>query len=60
MADDDALSKVLFYDVARQLRTVAAVGSVDSSNCYDRVAHVIASLIFPAFGVKGKACQSMR
>ena len=59
MADDGGLTKVLFYDVVRQLRTVAAIASVDASNCYDRVAHAIASLIFQAFGVKGETCQAM-
>ena len=53
MADDGALTKVLFYDIARQLRIVAAVGLVDASNCYDRVTHAIASLIFQGFWSKG-------
>ena len=38
---------------------MAAVGSVDASNCYDEVAHAIASLIFQGFGVKSEACQAM-
>ena len=46
MADDGDLSKVIFYDIVRQLKTTAAISSVDASNCYDRVAHAIASLIF--------------
>jgi hypothetical protein len=50
MADDGILSKTLFYDISRQLRAPAALASVDAANCYDRVAHACASLIFRAFG----------
>ena len=46
MADDGGLSKVIFYDIVRQLRTAAAISSVDASNCYDRVVHAIASFDF--------------
>jgi hypothetical protein len=45
-ADDGGLAKTLFYDIARQTRTPAAIASVDASNCYDRIAHTMASLIF--------------
>ncbi len=45
-ADDGGLAKRLFYDIARQTRTPAAIASVDASNCYDRIAHTMASLIF--------------
>ena len=44
MADDGTLCKILFYDITRQVRVPAAVASVDASNCYDRIAHAIASL----------------
>jgi hypothetical protein len=37
---------MLFYDIAHQTRTPAAIASVDASNCYDRIAHAMASLIF--------------
>ncbi len=30
---------------------MAAIASVDASNCYDRIAHAMASLVFQAFGV---------
>jgi len=59
MADDGALAKTLFYDVVRQLRVPAAIASVDASNCYDRVAHAMASLIFQSFGVADTAVTSM-
>ena len=32
-------------------RVSAAIASVDASNCYDRIAHVIVSLVFQSFGV---------
>jgi hypothetical protein len=46
MADDGTLPKTLFYDVTRQTRVPAAIASVDASNCYDRIAHAVASLVF--------------
>ena len=59
MADDGTLAKTLFYDVTRQARIPAALASVDASNCYDRIAHAIASLVFQAFGVPLSAAKSM-
>ncbi len=44
MADNRTLSKTLFYDITRQARVPAAIASVDASNCYDRIAHAMASL----------------
>jgi soluble lytic murein transglycosylase-like protein len=38
-ADNGGLAKTLFYDIARQMRTPAAMASVDASNCYDLIAH---------------------
>ncbi|KAL9190098.1 hypothetical protein ACHAXT_007309 [Thalassiosira profunda] len=58
-ADDGSLTKTLFYDVTRQARVPAAIASVDASNCYDRIAHAIASLVSQAFGVPANAMQSM-
>ncbi len=49
--DDGTLSKVLFFDIARQLRRPAGLASVNADNCYDRIAHPMASMIFQAFGV---------
>jgi hypothetical protein len=46
MADDGTLCKTLFFDIARQACVPAAIALVDTSNCYDRIAHVMASLIF--------------
>lgn len=59
MADDGAVSKILFYDIVRQLKRPAGLASVDAANCYDRVAHAIASMVFQAFGTPPSACTSM-
>jgi hypothetical protein len=59
MADDGTLCKTLFFDIARQARIGAAITSVDASNCYDRIMHAMALLIFQAFGVPITAVQSM-
>jgi len=55
MADDGSLAKVLFYDIIRQKRIPAGLSSVDAAQCYDRIAHAIASLVFQAFGVPEEA-----
>ena len=54
-ADDGSLAKVLFYDIVRQTRVAAGLGSIDAANCYDSIAHAIASLVFQAFGVPEEA-----
>ena len=59
MADDGTLAKVLFFDIVRQTRLTAGQSSVDAANCYDSVAHTIASLVFQSFGVPEEAVQSM-
>jgi hypothetical protein len=59
MADDDTLTKTLFYDIVRQSRILAAIASVNASNCYNRIAHVIASLVFQMFGIPESAIRSM-
>ena len=51
MADDGTLARVLFFDLVRQARIPAGMISVDAANCYDRIAHAIASLVFQSFGV---------
>ena len=55
MADDGTLSKVLFYDIVRQLRVSVGISSVDAANCYDSIAHAITYLVFQAFRVPEKA-----
>jgi hypothetical protein len=59
MADNGTLCKTLFYDIARQARVPAAIALVDASNCYDRIAHAMASLIFQAFGAPLSAVKTM-
>jgi hypothetical protein len=59
MADDGGLAKTLFYDIVRQTRSPAAIVSVDASNCYDQIAHVMALLIFQSFGVEDMAVATM-
>ena len=58
-ADDGGLVKMLFYDIPRQTRSPAAIASVDASNCYDRIVHAMASLIFQSFGVESAAVSAM-
>ena len=58
-ANDGGLAKTLFYDIAPQMHTSAAIASVDTSNCYDRMMHAMASLIFQSFGVKSTAVSAM-
>jgi hypothetical protein len=59
LADNGTLSKVLFYDIVQQLRTPAGLASVDADNCYNRIAHPMASMVFQAFGVPTPAIASM-
>ena len=59
MADDGTLTKVITYDIIHQMRWSAGVASVDADNCYDRIAHAIASLVFQAFGAPLSASESM-
>ncbi len=59
MAEDGTLCKTLFYDITQQACILTAIGSVDASNCYNRIAHAMASMIFQAFGVPTMAIESM-
>ena len=58
-AEDGELSKVLFYNIVRQFWLSAGISSVDASNCYDSIAHAIASLIFQAMGVPVEGAEAM-
>jgi hypothetical protein len=59
LADDGTLSKVLFYDIVRQLQRPAGLALVDAGNCYDCIAHPMASMVFQSFGVPTPAIESM-
>ena len=58
-ADDRTLAKVIFLDIVRQTRLSAGLSLVDAVQCYNSVAHAIASLVFQVFGVPGEAVLSM-
>ena len=45
-ADDGSLAKVLFYGIVWQARVLAGLSSIDTANCYDSIAHALASLVF--------------
>jgi hypothetical protein len=59
MADDGTLTKVLTYDIICQTRRSAGLALVDADNCYNRIAHAIASLVFQAFSVPLSALEAM-
>ncbi len=59
LADDGTLSKVLFYDIVRQLQRPAGLALVDGDNCYDRITHPMASMVFQSFGILAPAIESM-
>jgi hypothetical protein len=59
MADNGTLTKVITFDIVRQTRCSAGIALVDADNCYDRIAHAIASLVFQAFGVPSTIVESM-
>jgi hypothetical protein len=59
LTDDCTLVKVIFYDIVRQTRLPAGISAVDADNCYNRIAHPFASLIFQSLGVPKDACRSI-
>ncbi len=59
MANDSTLCKTLFYDITRQAHVPAVIASVDASNCFDRIAHAMASLVFQAFGMPTTAVETI-
>jgi hypothetical protein len=59
MVDNETLTKTLYFDIAHQARTPAAIASVDASNCFNKIMHTIASLVFQAFGVPELAIEFM-
>jgi hypothetical protein len=59
MTDNGMFCKTLFYDITRRARIPMAVASVNASNCCNRIAHAIASMIFQASGVPTTAIESI-
>jgi hypothetical protein len=51
-ATEGLLTSGLFCDIARALHRTAAIESVDLANCYDAVAHPIASIALQSFKVR--------
>ncbi len=45
-ANDGTLAKVLFYDIDYQSCVVARLSLIDTANCYNSIAHTIASHVF--------------
>ncbi len=54
-----SLSVSRYQGIFRQTRSSAAIAPVNASNCYDRIAHAMASLIFQSFGVKATTVAAM-
>ncbi len=46
MADDGTLTKVLTYVIIWQMQRPAGIALVDANNCYNIIAHIIASMVF--------------
>jgi hypothetical protein len=59
LADDGTLSKVIFYDIACQLRQPMGLASVDANNCYNRICHPMASIFFQSFRVPKGPIRTM-
>jgi hypothetical protein len=59
MAEDGTLAKVIMCDIVWQTRLPAGIALVDADNCFDRIAHPIASLVFQALGVPTNASEMM-
>jgi hypothetical protein len=55
-AIDQALKKVLSFDLIRQARVDAAMCSKDAKSCYDRIIHAIASILMQKQNVPASAC----
>ena len=59
MVDDRTLTKVLTYDIIRQIGHPVGVALVDANNCYNRIVHAMASMVFQAFGKQSTAVAAM-
>jgi hypothetical protein len=59
LAKNEMLSKVLFYDIVRQLCRSAGLASFDADDCYNRITHPMAFMIFQVFGAPTKAITLM-
>ena len=55
LAEDACFDKVLTLDLSRQSRLPMALVSIDAAQCYDRVNHLMMSLVWLALGVQRSA-----
>jgi hypothetical protein len=53
---EQALNKVLSFDLIRQARMDAAMCSNDAKSCYDRIVHSIASILMQQQNFPASAC----
>lgn len=58
-ADHMALARVLLINSMTQKRLPFAIASVDAQSCYDRIAHIPASLCCQRWGVPGAIMMTM-
>lgn len=58
-ASDGGWLKRLFADISRQSKIPIGIVSADAESCYDRIAHVFASLVFQSVGVSVSAVTAM-
>jgi hypothetical protein len=59
MADDGTLNNIQTYVIIWQMQCPAGIALVDTNNCYDRIAHTTASMVFQAFGVPSTPVEAM-
>jgi hypothetical protein len=55
-AIEQALNKVISFDLIRQARMDTAMCSNDSKSCYDRIVHAIVSILMQKHNVPASAC----
>ena len=58
-ADGGSLAKVFFCDIVSQAQVSAGLSTIYAANCYNRIAHAIALLVFQACGVPEEVIESM-
>ena len=56
---DHVINRRLTYDIVRYQKISLAMGSVDLSSCYDRIAHAPAYLAMRGFGIPSEPIHSM-
>ena len=55
LVEDACFDKVLTLDLSRQSRLPMALVSIDAAQCYERVNHLMMSLVWLALGVQQSA-----